>query len=113
VTVTGHEIGTLDDTGAYTPILQTDGTGGGGPKWQEPIGLRKVGGEWRIDTPLGAGLVITATQFAQYYNAPKSVYYFDQAEQRLVPDARYSSLTDPGLLANWLMQQLIVAPTRR
>lgn len=110
VTVTGHEIGTLDSTGAYTPILQSDGGSSAGPKWQEPIGLKKVDGQWRIDTPLGSGLVITATQFAQFYNAPKSVYYFDQAEQRLVPDARYSSLTDPGLLANWLMQQLVVAP---
>lgn len=111
VTVTGHEIGTLDDTGTYTPSLQGDGTGTGGVKFQETIGLKKVDGQWRIDTPLGAGLVITATQFAQYYNAPKSVYYFDQAEQRLVPDARYSSLSDPGLLANWLMQQLVAVPT--
>jgi hypothetical protein len=110
VTVTGHEIGTLDDTGAYTPSLQGDGTGGGGVKFQETIGLKKVKGQWRIDAPLQAGLLLTATQFTQYYGAPKSIYFFDQNEQRLVPVPRYTSLTDTSLLANWLMDQLIVQP---
>ena len=111
VTISGHQIGSLDSTGAYKPSLPGDGTGGGGAPLQEPIGLKKVDGQWRIDTPLQQGLVLTATQFTQYYGAPKSIYFLDQSEQRLVPAPRYTALTDPGLLANWLMSQLIAQPS--
>jgi hypothetical protein len=111
VTISGHQIGSLDGTGAYKPSFPGDGTGGGGYPFQEPIGLKKIDGQWRIDTPLQQGLVLTATQFAQNYGAPKSIYFLDQSEQRLVPAPRYTSLTDPGLLANWLMSQLIVQPS--
>jgi hypothetical protein len=38
------------------------------------------------------------------------VYYFDRAEQHLVPDARYTAMSDPKLLANWLVTQLAQQP---
>jgi hypothetical protein len=50
-------------------------------------------------------LLIDENQFSQYYN-PRVVYFYDQAEQRLVPDLRYSPLTDSVALATWLIAQL-------
>jgi hypothetical protein len=106
VTVTGHLIGTIDQIGAYSPSLPGDGQGVRGTTVTLPIGLKKqAAGQWRIDT-LPNGLLITSTQFAQFYTQ-YFVYFYDQAQLHLVPDPRYTTLRDSGSLATWLMTQLV------
>jgi hypothetical protein len=108
VTVRGNAIGTIDQSGAYTPSLQGDGTGTGSSPVTETVELKLVDKQWRIDR-LQNGLLISASQFAQYYTQ-RLIYFYDQTEQQLVPEVRYSPLTDPDLLATWLMTQLVSQP---
>jgi hypothetical protein len=102
VTVSGNPIGSIDANGVYTP-QQTIG-GGGGTK---PVTytLKQVNGEWRIDNIQPNGLLIDNSQFQQYY-VERTLYFYDQYEQRLVPDLRFSSLRDSTDLESWLMSQL-------
>ena len=102
ITVTGREVGALDRTGAYSPRntgLQSF-----------TFGMKLVGGQWRIDKLGKQGLLISAAQFGVDYQE-QTVYFFDPAGQRLVPDPRYTSLTDPLLLARWLLSQYVTSPT--
>jgi hypothetical protein len=108
VPITGHIIGTIDQTGSYTPSLPGDGSGVRGTPFSLQVGLKQVDKQWRIDT-LPNGLVISSSQFSQYYQQ-YVVYFYDQSEQRLVPDPRYSNLTDPTQLATWLMTELVGQP---
>lgn len=108
VTVSGRLIGTIDQAGVYSPSLPGDGQGVRGTLVQVPIGLARVDGEWRIDKP-PTGLIIDSGQFPAYYSQ-YFVYFYDQAQQLFVPDARYSSLRDPAQLDTWLMTQLIGQP---
>lgn len=108
VTVTGHLVGTMDQNGTYAPSLQGTGGGAGGAPFTMSVGLKQVDGQWRIDT-VPNGLVISAAQFAQYYQQ-RVVYFFDVAEQRIVPQPRYTTQTDPTALATWLLTQLVNQP---
>ncbi|MGH8960936.1 MAG: LpqB family beta-propeller domain-containing protein [Jatrophihabitantaceae bacterium] len=108
INVTGHLIGTIDPSGAYSPSLPGEGDGVRGTSVPLPFTLTKVEGQWRIDS-LPSGLLITSAQFSQFYTQ-EFVYYYDQAETHLVPDPRWTALRDPDLLATWLMTQLLVQP---
>ena len=103
ITVTGREVGILDSTGAYAP------SGGTGLQ-SVTFGMKQVGGQWRIDKLYKQGLLISAAQFSLDYQE-QTVYFYDPAVQRLVPDPRYTSLTDPQLLATWLLNQYVTSPT--
>lgn len=106
VTLTGRPIGTVSSTGIYTPTLQGDGTGGA------PISysfiMKQVAGQWRIDS-LHNGIFVTADRFEQLYEQ-HTLYFLDQSGQHVVPDPRYTALTDPALLANWLVAQMVSGP---
>lgn len=106
VVVSGHVVGTLNAAGIYTPSLQ--GTGDGGAAVPFVFGIKRVNGEYRIDS-LRNGLVLTVDQFQAAY-AQRNLYFFDLAEQYLVPDARWSSLDDSSQLATWLVTQLAAGP---
>jgi hypothetical protein len=106
VTVTGRKIGTVNADGVYTPVLQ--GNGRGGTSEGFPFGMKQVGGQWRIDAPPN-GVILTQDQFQAIYQQ-RAVYFFDAAETQLVPDPRYSALSDSGQLANWLLSQLASGP---
>jgi hypothetical protein len=106
ITVSGRQVGTIDTSGIYSPTLQGDGTGAGGVQVQLQFVLKRVDGQWRIDT-LQNGLLISLAQFERYYQQ-RVVYFYDLPEQHLVPDLRYSSLQDSSLLATWLMTQLVL-----
>jgi hypothetical protein len=124
VTVTGRLVGTIDPSGMYSPSLPGDGQGGSGTLVSVPIGLQSVDPssaatdctvtprpdscQWRIDS-LPSGLVIDTDQFRSYYTQ-YFVYFYDQAQQVLVPEPRYTVLRDPTALATWLMGQLIGQP---
>ncbi|MCU1658820.1 MAG: Lipoprotein LpqB beta-propeller protein [Pseudonocardiales bacterium] len=106
VTVTGRKIGSVSSVGVYTPVLQ--GNGSGGVPVPFSFGMKRNAGQWRIDT-LQNGVVLTADEFQRFYRQ-RSLYFFDLAEKRLVPDPRYSPLSDPKLLATWLISQLAAGP---
>jgi hypothetical protein len=107
VTVTGQQIGTIDETGAYKPFLRGDGTGLGGVELSQTYGLMRVKGQWRIDS-LPQGLLITSAQFELFRQF--GVYFFDGAEQNLVPVVRYSQLATPSDLIKWLVTGLAQQP---
>jgi len=102
VTVTGELIGTVDASGIYSG---SQVIGSGGVIKTATFALRKVDGQWRIDS-LQNGLIISYAQFQAYYTQ-RTVYFYDQDEQRLVPDPRFTALQDFGQLATWLMAQLV------
>ncbi len=108
VTVTGHEIGTIDASGVYSPALRGDGTGTGGSPVAQTYVLRRVHGQWRIDG-LQNGLLLTAAQFQQHYRQ-FLVYFYDVSEDHLVPDPRYTQLVDPDAVTSWLIQQTAAGP---
>ncbi|MDP9116531.1 MAG: GerMN domain-containing protein [Actinomycetota bacterium] len=107
VTLTARKIGSIDATGTYTPELQGDGSG---DLLAVPFtfGMQLVSGEWRIQT-LPNSVFVTSENFQPLYNH-YALYFYDLAQQHLVPDLRYSPLTDAGLLADWLIQQLVAGP---
>jgi hypothetical protein len=103
VTVTANKVGTLDARGIYSPITE----GSGSTPISLTFGLTQVSGQWRINT-LTPGLIVDLNDFQQTYK-PRPVYFFDQSQKRLVPDLRYSPLTDQTL-CTWLLDQLIAGP---
>ncbi len=111
VRVDAPVLGTVDPTGAYTPVLTGDGNGRSQElKFQtQQVKVAKYDGpQWRIDKLL-PGLIISSAQFQQQYQQ-RSIYFYDAAEQHLVPDPRYTSLIDPASLANWLLRTLAAGP---
>lgn len=108
ITVSGQLVGQVDATGSYLPSLQGDGSGIGGAPYSQTFHLVKVKKQWRIDSPLQNGLLVPAAQFQQYQQ--RILYFFDLAEQRLVPDPRYTEITDPQQLASWLLARLSDGP---
>ncbi len=107
ILVTGQRIGRVDASGVYTPETQGDGTGRGAFQVRSTYTMKKVKGQWRIDS-LPAGLLISYAQFQQYQQP--IVYFYDLSERHLVPDPRYSQLTDSLALADWLIGRLVLGP---
>ena len=106
VTVHGTRIGTLAADGTYLPLPAA--SGGGGQAWSYSYSLVSVAGQWRIkDAP--DGLVVYAADFAQTYK-PVKLYFYDLAEQHLVPDLRFTVLTSPQGIASWQLTQLLEGP---
>ncbi len=106
VQVSGIEVGSVDQRGIYTPLLQGDGTTG------TPVSftfeMQRVQGQWRI-AQLANGIIIDKAGFVDTFK-PRPIYYFDLASQKwLVPDLRYTALTDQSL-CTWLLEQLIDPP---
>jgi WD40 repeat protein len=104
VTVSANQIGTLDQRGVYTPVLQADGSG-------TPVSftfqMQQVNKQWRIGQ-LPNGLLVDRSDFASSYT-PRKVYFLDSAQRQLVPDLRYTTLTGQTL-ASWLLDQLTNPP---
>jgi hypothetical protein len=103
VTVTARKIGSLNAAGTYTPDLQGDG--GGDVPVPLVFGMKSVNGQWRIDT-LPNSVILTSDQFDAQYTQHR-LYFYDLAQQYLVPDPRFTQLTDPAsLVINEFPQQL-------
>lgn len=103
VTVNASQLGSVDQSGVFRPVLQ----GEGATPVTFTFGMQQVGGQWRI-SQLANGLLVNRQGFSSTYVA-RSLYFFNQAQQRLVPDPRYSALTDQPL-CNWLLAQLADGP---
>ena len=106
VTVLGRVLGTLDANGIYTPSLQN--VGGGGDKIPFVFNVTRVRGQYRI-AKLRAGLLLNDQQFRATYQQ-HVVYFYDVAENTLIPDLRWSALDDKAQLAEWLIGQLAAGP---
>jgi hypothetical protein len=106
VVVYGRVLGTLSASGIYTPSLL--GAGGGGDKQQFVFGISRLGRESRIDR-LHPGLLLSDEQFRTTYRQ-QVLYFYNLAEDALVPDLRWSSLDDRQQLAQWLISQIVLGP---
>jgi hypothetical protein len=98
VAVTADQVGAIDQFGIY----RTEADSG----IQRSFGMKRLNGQWRIDK-LSPGLVIQLSDFGAYRMHP--LYYFDLTQKHLVPDPRYSPLSDQSL-ATWLLDQLLSPP---
>jgi hypothetical protein len=99
ITVTGRQIGSVDEQGVYQASVGSDAF---------VFRIAKVHGQYRI-AGLPDGLLLTAAQFADIYT-PHTLEFFDIAGAHLVPDVRYTPLTDRDELADWLVNELAGGP---
>ena len=106
VTMSGRQMGTSNAAGVYTPVLK--GSGAGGDAVPFSFGLRRIGGEWRINS-LKNGIVIGYDEFQRLYEQ-RPLYFLNLTDDRLVPDPRFTPLVDPSDLATWLVGQLAAGP---
>ena len=107
LTVHGQLVGTLDKNGIYTPALGGDGTGGAPVSFKLTL-AQTDDGQFRIAS-LRPGLLLTDEQFAENYRQ-HSLYFYDNAQQYLVQDPRYSDLDDRTQLSEWLLARLAAGP---
>lgn len=103
VTITGRVEGTIDAHGEYAPAPP-------GPSGTTsfPYVLTRVDGQYRISQP-HQGVLLTDAQFHSAYRQ-YPLYFFDLANQYLVPDLRWSAITDPADLSQWLLTQMVDGP---
>lgn len=103
VVVTGRRMGSLDASGAFTPILKGMGTG---EEEKFTFRLLRQSGQWQIDV-LQPGVLINFPDFRGDYN--QYALYFLDPGGTLVPDLRYSPLQGQAL-ASWLLTGLLAGP---
>jgi hypothetical protein len=108
ISVSGTQIGSLAADGTYSPA--PPGSGGSGQPWSYQYGLDPVNGQYRISDAPPTGLVVYADEFAKIYR-PVRLYFYDQSEQHLVPDVRYTALQSSQDMATWQLRRLIDGPS--
>lgn len=97
VVVSTTELARLDRRGDYRPIQRRRST---------TFRLDRIEGEWRIANP-PSGLAVSQTYFGAYYR-PFQVFFFDEAERRLVPELRHFPVGEQ--LATALVASLAAGP---
>lgn len=109
ITVFGRQVGSLDASGAFLPNLH--GTGASQPVQPPAYRIKFVDGAYKISSlpPRNVGLVVSEEQFTSNFS-PRTLYFYDLANRYLIPDLRYSAISDPNRLATWLVSQLITGP---
>lgn len=105
-TVVGRIVGSLDKDGIYTPALERDTPQA--PLVHFQFKLAQVDGEYRIDV-VRPGLLLTETQFSDDFTR-HALYFYDDAEQYLIPDPRYTDIDDDRQLSDWLLAELAAGP---
>lgn len=105
VSFTARLLGAVNSSGVYVPKTTGDG---GGVVTSFSFGMTTVDRQYRINL-LQRGLLVGADDFSTKY-VRHNLYFYDRANRYLVPDVRYSAFSDPGELANWLLQQLVTGP---
>jgi hypothetical protein len=105
ITVTGQVQANLSQSGTYAVPSSASTTQGG----IQSFTLRKVNGQWRISYAPNT-LLITSVEFNADYQL-RNLYFFDPADQNLVPDPVYVPLqATPADLMNGLVEDLIKPP---
>ncbi len=106
VEVTGDVQATFNSAGQY---VAAQGPGKPAAKLYL-FHLVKVNGQWRITNPPENYRMLTAYDFSQAYKA-QDLYFFDPADQVLVPDSVFVPLgTPPNVLVTNLVNALIQGP---
>lgn len=108
ISVVGTEIGTIGDNGAYTPSLLGDGSGTDGTSYPVSYGMKRIDGHWRISSITPRGEVITSEQFQSFRQ--RELYFYDLAEQHLVPVPLYTEVSSAQGLVRWLVSGLAAGP---
>jgi lipoprotein LpqB-like beta-propeller protein len=104
VTVTAVHVGDITSDGVYSPEKKGLGASEMAPRTYQ---LKRVDGQWRIfDLP--SGVMIRKADLQQYFTA-RPLYFFDSTETRLVPDLRYTALSDQEL-ATWMLGEVLGGP---
>ncbi|WP_375493940.1 LpqB family beta-propeller domain-containing protein [uncultured Jatrophihabitans sp.] len=98
--VEGREIGTVNSAGVYQPSLY--GVGDGAPQ-SFKYRVQMVGGQYRI-TSAYPGVLLTSDQFRDTFQ--QRVLYYVGPNSQLVPVPRFSALSQPTQVANWMLAQL-------
>ncbi|MGH3365917.1 MAG: LpqB family beta-propeller domain-containing protein [Nocardioidaceae bacterium] len=101
VRIETHLLARLSARGAWSTPPPTEET------LAREFRLRKERGQWRVDDP-ASGLLIPEYDFDRYYR-PYSLYFFDPALRRLVPDQVY--LPQGDQTATLLLRGLQSGPT--
>jgi hypothetical protein len=102
VTLTGTQIGRLNEDRSYQPV--------DGKAYSVTMHLAKVDGQWRIDDP-PADVLISQNDFGTAFH-PRTVYFLDATGRVVVPDIRYvPNASTVDLSANRLMDLLLGGPS--
>jgi len=100
VTARARVLGQIDSRGAYTARPATTQT--------TQFSLKRVGGQWRIDS-LPQGLLLTQLDIDRSYRAV-DLYFLNATGTVLVPDPIFLPVVQPGLSTR-LVQALLQGPT--
>ncbi|MHA3705169.1 GerMN domain-containing protein [Jatrophihabitans sp. YIM 134969] len=103
VALTYRPVATLTAGGVYTPNL-----GGQGNRTATYTVTKNSAGQWRISSPVPPGLFLRQDDFSGPFTA-RPLYFLDPSGTHLVPDVRWSPLTDVSL-ASFLLAQLLAGP---
>jgi hypothetical protein len=104
IVVRGQVLGTLNPSGVYAP----SNTSLSGRQTSFTFRIARVHGQYRISGP-PPGLLLTESQFETSFSQ-RNLYFFDLAQKYLVPDPRWTALTDPTQLDEWLLTELASGP---
>ena len=105
VEVSGTVLGTVSNSGQYAISPQSQAA-----TQEEKFGLIKQGGEWRIST-LPSVVLLTQADFLHVYQ-PRNIYFFDPAEQVLLPDPVYvPQEATPADLVTQLLRVMLATPS--
>ena len=104
VQVSGTVVGSLSNSGQYSISSHSQGA------TEEKFALVQLNGQWRI-SQLPGQVLLTQSDFVHDYQ-PRNIYFFDPAEQTLVPDPVYvPEEATPADLVKQLVRVVMAPPS--
>jgi hypothetical protein len=104
VQVSGTVLGNLSNSGQYSISSHSQGT------TEEKFALVQLNNQWRI-SQLPGQVLLTQSDFVHVYQ-PRNIYFFDPAEQTLVPDPVYvPEEATPADLVKQLLRVVMAPPS--
>jgi hypothetical protein len=104
VQVSGTVVGSLSNSGQYSISSHSQGT------TEEKFALVQLNNHWRISSVPGQ-VLLTQSDFVHVYQ-PRNIYFFDPAEQTLVPDPIYvPEEATPADLVKQLVRVVMAPPS--
>jgi hypothetical protein len=104
IVVRGTVLGRISAGGSYQAVNSSTQT-------SFKFRIARVNGQYRISGPV-PGLLLTESQFETAFTE-RNLYFYDLAQKYLVPDPRWTPLTDPTQLDEWLLTQLSDGPIQQ
>jgi hypothetical protein len=104
VQVSGTVVGSLSNSGQYSISSHSQGT------TEEKFALVQLDNHWRISS-VPSQVLLTQSDFVHVYQ-PRNIYFFDPAEQTLVPDPIYvPEEATPADLVKQLVRVVMATPS--